>query len=162
MPNEIEKLIDALFLEPYGLDDCMEIMRMTYQAFDFKGYLETQKSRDSDGEYEKAEDESSLIGKLKERLKSKKILDIYVSYKGEYKGHYRLHSEKAISVLQILSASKEKSAYLENKITGFFKSFEWETWAWKYAESSSDSLPYKVQKKNNQVSDNTALRQRRK
>ena len=112
--HSIETLIDELFIEPYGLDDCMEISRLLNSTFDLK----------------KAD-----FGKSKEELKQTKIANIHVSHEGMYIGHYRLHSENALEVLEYFKThDKNKKEDLDNKIVSFFKSYEWETWSYKNAE----------------------------
>jgi hypothetical protein len=187
MPDYIETLIDGLFSEPYGLDDCMELGRILNNPF-----LTLEKDinvgKRGEGEYE---DESKRMLK---KLKTDKILNLYVSHETKheqpplYINHYRLHSETAINTLdyfikkvQEIHKKEElekkehpdnkehldfiksiqemykkeylgKKEYLENKLSDFFKSYEWETWAWKYAESISEpnhesSEPCKAPKK---------------
>ena len=87
--------------------------------------------------------------KAKKRIGKKESLNLHVSYKGDYTTNYRLHSNTAIDILDFFiknARERGKKEYLENKIINFFKSYEWETWAWKYAENGSDSLPYNAKK----------------
>jgi len=145
MPDETEKIIDVIdkhFSGLYGLDDSMEIMRALYnKSFDPKSI-----------DYNDA----------KEKLNSGKVFNIYVSNKGNYSGHYRLHSEKAINLLLALLTDEKSKKYLEDKIINFFNSFEWETWSYRYAETLEETWSYSAQKENSPVSGSTLLRRRRK
>jgi len=145
MPNGIEKLIDSLFLEPYGIDDCMELGRiLNNKGIDLKEDVDI---------YDTITDEKTKKSeKVKKTIGEKESLNLYVSYKGDYTAHYRLHSNTAIAILDCFIKNAEergKKEYLENKLVSFFKSYEWETWAWKYAdaENGSNSSPYNAQKK---------------
>jgi len=57
---------------------------------------------------------------------------IYNFYTKEGK-HYKLHSDTALIFTD--SMHSEAREYLESKIISFMKSYEWETWAYKHAES---------------------------
>jgi hypothetical protein len=157
MADSIEKLIDSLFLEPYGLDDCMELGRiLNNKGIDLKEDVDI---------YDTITDEKTKKAKkVKKTINKSEALDISVSHEivfdkikingKEYKRRdyvcsYRLHSNTAISILDFfINNARERSRkeYLENKIISFFKSYEWETWAWKYAENGSDSLTYSAKK----------------
>jgi hypothetical protein len=146
MLETIEKLIDTLFSEPYGLDDCMDIGKILDNKMLILG-------------------KDVYLGKAREELKQTGSININASHEGVYVAHYRLHSETAINVLNFFinnPAEIKKKEYLENKIISFFKSYEWETWAWKYVEAISDFSPYIDQKNDIQGASNTRARRRRK
>lgn len=151
--------LDNLFNEPYGIDDSMEILRLLYNpAFDFKKSLRFPEKKEKT-EQKEIEKEWEFIKKLREQINAEGIFNIHLSVNELYKGHYKIHSEKAFDVLYSLSLSdsgKLKRKYLETKVVDFFRSYEWETWAWKYAESleeSKGSSSYNAHQVNSQASD---------
>jgi len=177
MPEAIESLINALFIEPVGLDDCLDIGKILTNS-----NIDLEKDIDIYNEVIDKETNKAVIDaetkepvKIVKRIRDNESLNLYVSHEREilgakhkikdYLGHYRIHSNTAIDVLDYFiknSAEKTKVEYLENKIVNFFNSFEWEIWAWKYVDANSEPLTYNAPQENNRASGNTSSRRRRK
>ena len=151
MPGNFESSIDEMF--PYIFEDAVSLWNLIYERPDKKKIEQSVPKKDENGK-----EISFLESALREFKKGRFEIKTLKSYK-----FYSAAAAEAIDYIFIQNGRFEKS-YLEDKIVNFFKSYEWETWAWKYAESilDSDSSPYMAQKKSSQVSGNTVSPQRLK
>ena len=113
MPENFESLIDEMF--PYVFDDAMSLWHLISEKPDKKKIEDSVPKKDGDKEL------SFLESALKEIKKGSFEIRIAKSYK-----FYSAAAAEAIDYVFIQNGKFEKS-YLENKITGFFKSFVWET-----------------------------------
>jgi len=140
MPETIEKLVDSLFLEPYGLDDCMELGRiLNNNGLELKDDIEIYDII--------TDEETKKAKKVKKTIKRGEVLDISASHeiifdkikingkeykRRDYVCNYKVHSNIAVDILDFFiknTRELRKKEYLENKVISFFRSYEWETWA---------------------------------